>query len=494
VQDVAGQLLWAPQHATQQRTREGVWVAPPGGAIWVPPMVAHKAHLLGPFFRFEVAPDVCQRLPARTCIAPVTPALRDGMLATLDASERGQDTSALAAVFERELRDSGLPALRDPFPLHSDASFLVRCEAQEPRPRSLAGWARLVGTTPLELSRQLEADLGMGFSSWQRHERLLRGVQLLAAGHDVAEAGRLAGYRSTGHWITMFKQTTGTTPGRYFTPLSRASQAPPAALEGLPRASATTRPTHTSPSPSSGFRVSHVNPDEGRRTRIHHHPDGELLWPSKAMSLTTEAGTWVGHEHLALWVPPGVPHETQAWGGHVRVYGIRDGLCVRLPGHACPLRVTPALGRALSDLSPSGEPELGEAAAETFFAAAEEQSLLPLPLRLLRPERTAPLVDALRLDPSLDWSQGRWAEHLGLGRSTLARACEDELGMPFGKLRRIMQVRRAVEHLALGKTVQQAARLVGYAHVPKFIAMFRSQVGTTPARYIRTSRGAATRG
>lgn len=491
VQEVTGQLVWSPERAIQQRSREGVWVSPPEGAIWMPPLTTHKVRSLGEFFRFQLTPDVCKELPARACIAPVSPALRDVMIATLSACMREQDTSALVPIFVRELRDSGLPPLEDPYPVHADAAFLSRCAMHDGTPpRSLAGWARVAGIASAELSRQLEADTGMSFAAWQRQERLLRGVQLLAAGHSVAEAGRLAGYRSTAHWITLFKETTGTTPGRYFAPLVRAALSAAPANDAPPRATPGVQADGESLPTSHGFRVSLSNPEEGRRTRIHHHRDGELLWPSRVSSLTTDAGTWVGHERLALWVPPGVPHEGQEWGGRMRIYSIRHALCARLPDHPCPLRVTPELARALTELIPSSELRPRDAAAEAFLNGAREQIIPALPLRLLRAERTRELVEALRVDPSVHWPQERWAEQLGVSRSTLARACEEELGMPFGKLRRIMQIRRAVEHLTLGSNVREAAGLVGFTHVPKFIAMFRRHVGTTPAHYVSISRGA----
>lgn len=150
--------------------------------------------------------------------------------------------------------------------------------------------------------------------------------------------------------------------------------------------------------------------------------------------------------------------------------------------------MTTALARALADLASSNEPELREAAADVILTAATEHGLSPLPRRLLRPRRTAPLVDALELEPRAERSLAQWAEQLGVARNTLARACQDELGMPCATLRRIMQIHRAVEHLTLGKTVREAARLVGYAHVPKFITMFRKHLGTTPARYLSAIR------
>lgn len=51
-----------------------------------------------------------------------------------------------------------------------------------------------------------------------------------------------------------------------------------------------------------------------------------------------------------------------------------------------------------------------------------------------------------------------------------------------------MQVRRSIERLAVGETVRDAARHVGYADQLKFIAMFRTLVGTTPGLYFRRTR------
>ena len=149
--------------------------------------------------------------------------------------------------------------------------------------------------------------------------------------------------------------------------------------------------------------------------------------------------------------------------------------------------MTTALARALADLASSNEPELREAAADVILTAATEHGLSPLPRRLLRPRRTAPLVDALELEPRAERSLAQWAEQLGMARSTLARACQDELGMPFATLRRIMQIHRAVEHLTFGQDRPRSgaarrlrSRAQVHHHVPQ---ASRSDASPLPERH-----------
>jgi AraC-like DNA-binding protein len=77
-----------------------------------------------------------------------------------------------------------------------------------------------------------------------------------------------------------------------------------------------------------------------------------------------------------------------------------------------------------------------------------------------------------------------WAREAGMSGRTLERLISRETGMRFGRWRRQLSVMLAVEWLAGGASIQQAAADLGYESVPSFVTMFRKALGTSPGRYM----------
>jgi AraC-like DNA-binding protein len=81
-----------------------------------------------------------------------------------------------------------------------------------------------------------------------------------------------------------------------------------------------------------------------------------------------------------------------------------------------------------------------------------------------------------------------WAHFAGMSRRTFMRAFSAEVGMSFGRWRQQARLFAALEMLAQGKSVTEAAVAVGYDSVSAFIEMFRKMLGTTPQMYFRSKQ------
>ena len=71
----------------------------------------------------------------------------------------------------------------------------------------------------------------------------------------------------------------------------------------------------------------------------------------------------------------------------------------------------------------------------------------------------------------------------GAGRRTIERLFQSETRMTVGEWRRRLRLLRAVQLLAKGESVTNAALDAGYSSMSAFIAVFRKAFGTTPGRY-----------
>jgi AraC-like DNA-binding protein len=72
------------------------------------------------------------------------------------------------------------------------------------------------GASKRTIERLFQQETRMSLGKWRQQLRLLRSLQLLAAGEKISHAALEAGYNSPSAFIAMFRKALGTTPRRYF--------------------------------------------------------------------------------------------------------------------------------------------------------------------------------------------------------------------------------------------------------------------------------------
>jgi AraC-like DNA-binding protein len=82
-------------------------------------------------------------------------------------------------------------------------------------PRSLNQWAEWAAITPRTLTRRFVSETGLSFTDWRQRARLMRAVELLAAGRAVTSVALELGYDSLSAFIAMFRRAMGVAPGRF---------------------------------------------------------------------------------------------------------------------------------------------------------------------------------------------------------------------------------------------------------------------------------------
>lgn len=223
-----------------------------------------------------------------------------------------------------------------------------------------------------------------------------------------------------------------------------------------------------------------------------HYHDHHQLAMARDGVLVMGAGqrTWVLPSQRALWIPAGVAHSVAASGPTTM-------LSVYIPPARCPLDWTePAvvdsaglLGQLVCHLAQDRlDPQQRLRAEAVLWDVVAPLSVTTLSAPLPIDGRARQLAEALIADPGDNRSLDEWGHTVGASARTLARLFTKETGMGFDRWRRTVRLSAALPMLAAGMPVAGVARHVGYDTQSAFIAAFRREVGTTPARYFGSTR------
>lgn len=215
-----GQLLGAARGLLSVDAGSSRWVVPATHAVWIPPQVPHGLRSHGPFAGWSVyvAPSACAALPDEPCILAVSALLREAVTRAASWADEALDAARLrlAGVILDEIRTLPQAALGLPMP--QDARLLRIALALSDRPddeRRLEEWAIWAGIAPRTLTRRFAAETGFSFGGWRQRVRLLRALELLAAGKPVTAIALDLGYDNVSAFIALFRRNFGVTPGRY---------------------------------------------------------------------------------------------------------------------------------------------------------------------------------------------------------------------------------------------------------------------------------------
>lgn len=216
------QLFMIVSGALRLETETGIFVVPPERAVFVPSSVRHKVTYLQntecSYFFFK--PDAVAGLTAETCVIRITALLRaltDAFRAIPLADAGGGRANRLAAVILDELQAS--PTV--PFHLPMPRAPRLRAAAEEMREDPGGDWslsrvAGIAARSPRSVQRDFRAETGLGLRAWLYQAKLIRAVELLAAGEPVGNVAFSLSYASPSAFIAGFRRALGASPGRYF--------------------------------------------------------------------------------------------------------------------------------------------------------------------------------------------------------------------------------------------------------------------------------------
>jgi AraC-like DNA-binding protein len=216
------QLVFASEGVMAVSTRVASYVIPPQRAVWMPAGVDHRieARDAVKMRTLYIKPSDIEDLPADVSVLQVTPLLRELILEAVSAGNDYAPLSPLAkimaVILDQILTQPVAPSLRLPMPSDARLKGIVQALIDNPADhRELADWAHEAGASIRTLVRLFPAQTGMTFREWRQQRRLLRALELLAAGESVTNIALEVGYENTSAFIAMFHRCMGTTPTRY---------------------------------------------------------------------------------------------------------------------------------------------------------------------------------------------------------------------------------------------------------------------------------------
>lgn len=235
------------------------------------------------------------------------------------------------------------------------------------------------------------------------------------------------------------------------------------------------------------------------------HPPGEVLLPTEPgwdQVLYATSGAFIARTAVEAWTVP--PHRALCLddGTRVRV-STRTRTALRclylradLGGVGRTTRVidvgdlvrellTDAVARCPLDLTTAADAALVTLLIDRLSSSPTAALHLPLPTD----DRAVALMEVVLRDPSTDLASA--IAGVGASRRTLERRVLAETSLTLAGWHRRARVLAAIEAMADGASVSDAASAVGYSTPSSFVAAFRSELGTTPRRFMQDRRWAA---
>ncbi|WP_422008998.1 AraC family transcriptional regulator [Reyranella sp.] len=216
-----GQVLFVQRGALSCEVQGGLWIVPPGSAVWIPGGALHAITATGALEGFAafVHSAVSGSLPETCCAVSVTPLLRELLIrsARLPALyDEGGANSRLVAVLLDEIATAQVEDLHLPMPTDARLRRIVDLMMASPAERgTLEVWAKQAGLSERTLARMIRRETGMSFGRWRQQLGVMLAVKWLAGGASIQQAAADLGYESVPSFVTMFRKALGTSPGRY---------------------------------------------------------------------------------------------------------------------------------------------------------------------------------------------------------------------------------------------------------------------------------------
>jgi len=216
------QLVHACQGVMTVRTNAGTWVVPAQRAVWIPARTPHSLVMSGKVSMRTVylRARMAKRLPRACCVVNVSLLLQQLILHLCTCEKLSRESKIHAHLIDvliDQLDTVQAVPLQLPSPSDARAARVAAALQHDlDDARSLERACKQAGASKRTIERLFRQETRMSLGKWRQQLRLMRSLQLLAAGEKISHAALEAGYSTPSAFIAMFRKALGTTPRRYF--------------------------------------------------------------------------------------------------------------------------------------------------------------------------------------------------------------------------------------------------------------------------------------
>jgi AraC-like DNA-binding protein len=218
----------------------------------------------------------------------------------------------------------------------------------------------------------------------------------------------------------------------------------------------------------------------------HAHCADQVIYATRGvMEVSAGQSFWLIPPQFAIWIPARTMHRLRMPAAvSMRTLYLRRGIAPKLPTTCAVLHVAPLLRELIVEAVRIGQlrtrNRLHGALRDLLVYHLQEASPVPTFLMLPKDPRALAVAQALIAGQAHNPSLQSLSSAAGASVRTIERAFRSEVGADFATWRRQARLMKAVELLAGGSSVKQAAFAIGYRQPSAFVAMFRRTFAATP--------------
>ena len=216
------QLVYASEGVMTVSTEKGAFIVPPERAVWMPGGLSHRIDAKGDLAMrtLYIERDAAVGLPKEVCVLNVSALLRHLIVEAVEASQV-YDINSVEERLMQVILDQivALPTAPLYLPIPRDRRLRKITDQLMENPadsRVLEQWAAEVGASARTLARLFQSEMKMSFRAWRQQLRLMRALEMLAAGVQVTYVALDLGYESASAFTAMFRRSFGIPPSRFF--------------------------------------------------------------------------------------------------------------------------------------------------------------------------------------------------------------------------------------------------------------------------------------
>lgn len=227
----------------------------------------------------------------------------------------------------------------------------------------------------------------------------------------------------------------------------------------------------------------------GSRVSLHAHRSCQLVYASRGvMEVTSGQSLWVIPPSFGLWIPALTPHQIHM-PEHVsmRTVYLRSTL-VSISEECSVLHIGSLLRELIVEIVRVGglrqHNRVECALRDLLVAELKRANTVPVQVTLPADARGLAVAQSVLDDPAAQRSLEARCAAAGVSTRTLERIFLRETGTNFECWRRQVRLVRAIQLMVAGRSVKEAAALVGYQHSSALVRLFRSTFASTPKPWI----------